>query len=328
MNEKSVLFSETLWSLLQYYQSGPRETLSRAVVARALEFAGISATKDELSKIKSFLFKRLQDFGFIDVLRDGSSNWTSLGNGLIPLSKKRALIFGSKQYQERIVAGNQATEITQHTLYKIPVIKDIDLALMLPVTDIPIGGFPQSERFYSSWGDKIERFLPSSERIRAEVLEQNNDPTVLPSLTNLERLDLGEFVWTGVDAADISNHFFRRLPAQERIGQRAQSFIMAGNESQGQLFEVARASEDWGFFAACGLLGFSLNWTYSAPSQCLFVPQKQLPFLPGLIRRLLCTASMTWPRTESRLYRFDNIPTRIVSALSRKYPFLSIASHG
>ena len=325
MKDKSLIFSEVFWSLLQYYKSGTRDTFSRSIVSKSLDFAGVQLDNEQLKRVRSYLFKRLQDFALIDVIKDGSSTWSSLKNGLIPFDKNKVIIFGDKQYQAKIGPLENGVEQVLHTLYEFPTSQGYALSLILPFAKIPRKGFEPSERFYSKWGLNICNILPSIEKVNDQVLIPKDNPAMASSLSNVQFYETTDSCWNAIDARDLKSHFFRCSLDDQRPGLH-QSFVIIDDDTESRLFEISRSADDWGFFSACSKLETTLHWYYARSEECLSIPQEQLLLMPGLIRRFLCTASMVWPLKSKGRYHFRNVTSSMCDVLRTKYGFLRITN--
>mgnify|MGYP005645302387 CR=1 FL=1 len=323
MNETSLNFSGAFWSLLHYYKAGSRETFSRSIVSKSLEFARIELENEQQKKVRSYLFKRLQDFALIDVKKDGSSTWSSLRNGLIPLKDDKVLVYGDKRYQDKVCALDASGNESLHTLYEIPVFGEIDLCLTLPLITKPEDSLSSREHLFSDWGLNVGKVLPSAEKVAADVLNPIDSASRVRFLENLQYWDVKYLRWNAIDAKHLNKHFFRCLLDPD-MSTLYQYFVMLKEDTETKLYEIDRRANDWRLFSAYSLLGEILIWEYSRLKRCLSVPQEHLVQMPDLIRRYLCTASMAWPARGARSYQFLNIDRIMCAALENKYRQLRI----
>ncbi len=316
-------FSSIFWSLLSYYRTGTRETFFRGIVLRAAEFVQLNLDTDDMKKLQYYLYKRMQDFGFIEVIRDGASKWSVLDNGVIPLSPGQALIFGDESYKRNVLQGLVGGSRTEHKICSTFVRGGDELVLSLPCikqVDVPR---QHDFKIHRNWGADIEKVLPSIKAGAERVLERMESASPAALFHEIVLFDFIELRWKKSNVNDLSRGLFRAVFENDR-SPSGQLYLLIDQDSTPELFRVNNHSSDWAYFFAASLMQQKLCWKYSAAKENLFLQVDHIKLLPGLVRRMLCSASMSWPIIERDCYVFEKIKRSHVKQMMTQYAFIEI----
>lgn len=316
-------FSSIFWSLLTYYKTGTRETFFRGIVYRAAQFTQLNLDADEMKKLQYYLYRRMQDFGFIEVIKDGASKWSVLDNGVVPFSPGQALIFGDECYKKNVLQGLGGGSRADHKLCSTYVRGGDELVLSLPcIRQVDVPRQHDSE-IHRNWGADIEKVLPSIKTGADRVLERMESASPAALFHEIVLFDFIEFRWKKSNVKDLSQGLFRAVFENDRSSS-GQLYLLIDRESTPELFRVNNHSSDWAYFLAASLMHQKLCWKYSAAKEHLFLQVDHIKLLPGLVRRMLCSASMSWPIIERDCYVFEKIKRSHVKQMMTQYAFIEI----